>query len=119
MRKTSMLLLVLVFALWLNCFADCRCSEPELKFVPCPKTYVRPDQIDIRENAIFVQVHDYILQAEYLNSDAQGIFFEKVTADGCGPSKWKCTRTLDNGLVCNTCNWDWNSSCSYCHKDKK
>ncbi len=109
-------LLILFVSFWLNGFADCTCPDA---FIPCPKTYVAPEQIDIHENAIFVQVHDFILQTEYLKSDTHGIFFEKITADGCGPNKWKCTRVTDQGWICNTCNWDWFTVCQGCQKTRQ
>jgi hypothetical protein len=113
-------LLILFVSLWINCFADCGCPDAELHFISCPKTYVVSDQIDICENGIFVQIDDFIFQTEYLRSDGHGIFFQNiiVSADGCGPAQWRCTKTLRNGMTCETCNWDWNYRCSSCKQEK-
>jgi hypothetical protein len=113
------LLILLFISLGLNGFADCSCSDAETQFTACPKTYVSPEQIDIREKGIFVQIHNFILQTEYLRSDKHGIFFENVTADGCGPSQWRCVWEMYPGFPCNTCNWDWNYTCYVCNHDKK
>jgi hypothetical protein len=114
------MLLMLLISLWMNCFADCSCSGTELDFISCPKTYIRSDQVDICEKGIFVKIHDFVFQTEYLKSDLDGVFFENIIgADGCGPSQWRCLRVLDRGMICNTCNWDWNYKCSYCQKNKR
>lgn len=104
-------LLILFVLLWINCFSDCSRLDAEWHYISCPKTYIRSDQIDICENGIFVRIHDFIIQTEYLRSDAHGIFIENISADGCGPSQWRCKR-VDRGVICNTCNWDWNYTCS-------
>ena len=111
---------LLCVSLWINCFADCPCSKGKgkVRFSECPKTYVTPDQIDLHEDGIFVRINDRIVQTESLSTDTQGVYFQNVK-DGCGPSQWRCFRVLSNGMVCETCNWDWNYSCSYCGKDKR
>ncbi len=112
------LLFLLLISYCVNCSADCNCSPAEIRFVACPKTYVNPEQIDFCENGIFVRINDFIIQTESISTDAQGLFFTNAR-DGCGPSQWKCLRTDTRGMVCNTCNWDWNSTCSYCRKEKR
>jgi hypothetical protein len=116
MRHLSKLLFMSFISVWINCFAGCNCPESETRFIPCPKTYVTADQIGFHENAIFVQIDDFIIQTESLHADAQGIFFSNAKDDGCGPSQWKCEKRDTRGMICNTCNWVWNSKCSGCGK---
>ena len=115
----SKLLFMLLISFCVNCSAECDSSHAEIHFITCPKTYVIPDQIDFHENGIFVRIHDFIIQTESLSTDAKGIFFENIKSNGCGPSQWKCKRRLDRGMICETCNWTWNFTCSYCGKEKK
>ena len=112
------LLFMLLISFCANCSAGCNCSDAETSFIECPKTYVTPEQIDFYENGIFVRINDFIIQTESLSTDAHGIFFTNAR-DGCGPSQWRCTKKDSRGMVCNTCNWDFNYSCSYCGKEKK
>ena len=114
----SKLLFILVVLFCVNCSADCNCPQDEMRFIPCPKTYVKPDQVDFYENAIFVQINDVIIQAESLSTDDQGIFFFKVKEKECGVSQWKCTNKGARGMPCDTCNWTWNSTCSVCGEGK-
>jgi hypothetical protein len=118
-RCLSTLPFLMFVALWISSFADSPCSECETRFIDCPKTYVTPDQIDIHENGIFVRVNDLIIQTQSLQTDTQGIFFTNAKKDDCGMYQWKCTRSDGRGMPCNTCNWDWNYTCSNCGKDKK
>jgi hypothetical protein len=113
------LLFLLFISLWVNCFADCNCPEDGPRFIACPKTYVTFDQIAFYENGIFVQVNDCIIQTKSLSTDAQGIFFENTRDNGCGPSQWKCEKRDSRGMICNTCNWEWNYRCQSCGKEKK
>jgi hypothetical protein len=116
-RNLSRLLFILFIALGVNCFAECNCPKPPT-FIDCPKTYITPNQVAFSESEIFVQIDHCILQTESISADAQGIYFKNVR-DGCGPSQWRCKRVDDNGMVCDTCNWEWNYTCSRCKKDKK
>jgi hypothetical protein len=113
------LFFVLLVSVCVNCSADCDCAQSEIRFVDCPKTYVTPEQIQFYENGIFVRMNDVVIQTESLSTDEEGIFFSNARDDGCGPYQWKCERRDSNGMICNTCNWDWNYTCSYCRKDKK
>ncbi len=108
----SKLFFLFIISLCANCLADC--SDHGLRFVPCPKTYVLPDQIEIHEHAIFVQIHDLIIQAESLKTDAQGLFFESAKDDDCGFSQWRCNNRIGRGLACNACNWAWEKTCYAC-----
>ncbi len=116
-RKLSKRLFLLLLSFCINSWAGCDCPQDITNFIPCPKTYVNPEQIDLRENGIFVLVNDVILQTEGLRTDAQGIYIMTVR-DGCGPSQWKCIKRNRRDMVCNTCNWDWNYTCSSCGRDK-
>ena len=107
-----------LFFIFLITFCVSGSANEQSHFIPCPKTYVSPEQIDFCENGIFVQVNDCIIQTETLCSDAQGIFFANARDDGCGPSQWRCVRKDSRGMVCNTCNWDWNYTCSNCGEPK-
>lgn len=102
----------------MNSFADCSHPGAEKRFMPCPKTYIQPDQISISENAIFVQIHDVIIQTESLSSDEQGIYFANAYDEDCGLMQWKCTKRLDWPPYgpCNTCNWIWYNNCTFCKK---
>ena len=113
-QHLSKLLFILVTSFCVNCSAN-----DEIHFVACPKTYVSPEQIDFCENGIFVRINDIVIQTETLSTDAQGVFFANARDDGCGPSQWKCKRTDSRGMVCNTCNWEWNYTCSSCRNEKK
>ncbi|MGC1879092.1 MAG: hypothetical protein WA678_06935 [Rhabdochlamydiaceae bacterium] len=112
-HSLSKVLFMVLICFCVNCSADCHCSHAEIRFVACPKTYVNAEQIAFYENGIFVQIDDFTLQTESLSTDAQGIFFENVK-DGCGPSQWRCKRPDANEIPCNTCNWDWNITCTRC-----
>lgn len=96
----------------------CNCPENGAQFVSCPKTYVTPEQIDFHENRIFVQINDLIVQTKSLLTDTQGIYITTVR-DGCGPTQWRCFKRDTRGMVCDTCNWDWNYTCSRCEKPKR
>jgi hypothetical protein len=93
--------------------ADCNCPDDSVRFISCPKTYVKPDQIDFYENAIFVEVNGMMIQTESLNTDAQGIFFVNARSD-CGLGQWKCDKELRRGFYCNACNLAWESRCYAC-----
>ena len=115
----SKLLFVLFISLYINCSADCHCPQQEIRFFPCPKTYVQAEQIDFNKNAIFVQVHEIIMQTDSLHTDAHGIFFENVRLKECGQSQWLCLEKDARGMVCETCNWTWNNWCFNCHKERR
>ncbi len=116
MKSNIFQLLSLLFViLCVNSFADC---SKHGNFVPCPKTYVTPDQILFHENAIFVQVNDIIMETQSINADEKGLFFANAKGGGCGPMQWKCTKELSRGVPCNTCNWNWNIWCNYCQKER-
>jgi hypothetical protein len=97
-----------------NCLADC-CNH-DSGFVACPKTYIEPDQILFRENAIFLQIADMLIQTESIKTDDQGIFFETINEEECGRMQWKCIKFIREGVRCNTCNWVWEGLCGTCWK---
>lgn len=99
-----------------NCAADCNCSNEEMSFVPCPKTYVQPDQIDLYDGAIFVKINEAILQTKGLHSDAEGLFFEMIKGPKCHLWEWKCEKYVGRRERCNTCNWAWVHTCRKCKK---
>lgn len=115
-RYLAQLFVLLLPLCWGNCFANCRCPEDEIRFIPCPKTYTTPDQVILHENGIFVRMNDCILQAESLSTDAQGIFFENVKDVECGAMQWKCKKPIYADIPCNTCNWIWYNNCLTCGK---
>lgn len=88
----SRLFFVLFVVLFSNCFADC--SDCEARFIACPKTYVQPSQVYLYENAIIVQVQDMTMQAESLQSDDHGLFFDKVRDKDCGFGQWRCNNSI-------------------------
>jgi hypothetical protein len=113
------LLFIVCISSFVNCSADCDCPRDEIRFIACPKTYVKPDQIQFHENGIFVQINDMIIETESLSTDTQGIFI-LTTRKRCGPSQWKCIRPIPsaNGMPCETCNWTWNVTCYGCGERK-
>jgi hypothetical protein len=112
------LFFILFVAFCANCLADCNCPEGGVRFIPCPKTYVKPNQIDFHENAIFVQINDMIIQTESLNTDVEGIFFVNVSERDCGFAQWKCNKKVGPGLYCNACNWPWDNRCYLCRNKR-
>jgi hypothetical protein len=115
----SKLLFVLFLSFCVHCLADCNCSDDGMRFISCPKTYVKPDQIDFYDNGIFVEVNGMIMQTESLSSDAQGIFFVNARERDCGIGQWKCNKRRVTGVYCNACNWAWETICYACGKDRK
>ena len=118
LSKLLFLLSVSPLLLWVNCFADCGRCPDGARFVACPKTYITPGQVDLSEGKILVRMNDWIVETETLTTDERGIFFSNARSNGCGYYEWKCTRALARGMPCDTCNWNWNSTCSYCGGDK-
>jgi hypothetical protein len=108
------LLCVLLIAFCINCSADCNCSDSDIRFIPCHKTYVMPEQINFYEKAIFVQIEDVIIQTESLGMDTQGIFFANIVERDCGLAQWRCLNRIGQGLYCNACNWTWDDTCYAC-----
>lgn len=112
------LLFVTVSSFSIYSYADCDGCGDQVHFVSCPKTYVTSDQIDFYENFIFVKINNVIVQTQGLQTDANGIYFEKVRDSDCGFYEWKCTKLSGRGKACNTCNSIWDSTCYACGKEK-
>src|SRR5262245_50576211 len=90
------LLFILFVSASINGFAECNCAQDQSRFVPCGKTYVKPERINLQKNAIFVQIGDEIVQTESLSADEQGIFIMNVRKKVChGYQQWLCTRPID------------------------
>lgn len=116
------LLFIFFISSCINCSSDCQCSKDEIRFIPCSKTYVKPDYVDLCNNAIYVQIGDERIQTESLNTDALGFFIETVRAKKCGYMEWKCTRPVqqgEGGMLCETCNYSWNYYCNGCGGEKR
>lgn len=90
--------------------------QDEVNFVSCPKTYVEPHQIAFYENGIFIQINDLTLETDSINTDGDGLYFERIRDDGCGYMQWKCDKEIRKGVACNTCNWIWHSACTTCRR---
>lgn len=82
-------------------FADCSCEQE--------KAYVKPEQVVFEENAIFIILHDLILETDAIYSDAQGFYFtvDQEKRD-CKSPDWWCA-------FCKQCNAYWYSRCPKCH----
>lgn len=85
-------------------------------FTPYSKTYVNPKQIIFLDNAIWIQMNDYIFQTDSIHIDTQGLYFQTIKYSDCGALQWLCTKEIAPGSPCNTCNPDWYGRCSTCGK---
>ena len=81
---------------------DKEISSASLKFVPCEKIYVQPDQVAITNEGIFLQLNEEWVPTEAIQYDASGIFVTSISSEWS--FRWTCPKCgYENGPFSRKC----------------
>ncbi len=80
--------------------------QAEEEIIPCEKTYVNPDQVQLSEQALFVNIGDVWVQPTAIQVDANGLFFNAYFNNVMPDEVWQCK--------CRFWNKPWAEYCKNC-----
>jgi hypothetical protein len=101
MRQMRIIFLVTLF---LFAFPVFSIDEEIPVFIPCEKTYISPEQVNISNDGIFVNINGGWVKTSCIQCDTEGLYFNDIQQEY---AEWICSRcgAENNGFnkICKNC----------------